>query len=264
MAFLARPSARIYYEVSGAQGPWLTLLGGHTRSTADFKNFARLGERQGYRVLLLDARGSGQTTAAPGFTLGDMADDVSALWASLGIASSHLVGFSMGGMIAQVVAVRDPSKLVSLALVSTLASRQYMLAKDEGDWPADLAALVDKLQLYVSPRARQANRLLLEAMAKQILASLQQGAFVAGSRAQRLAMAQHRPEELPLEVVTCPCLLLHGEDDAVIAAEAARDLKRRLPQATLEVYPGIGHLLLAEMPQLLQQRLSEFWQSSAG
>ena len=94
----------IYYRFLEGEGEVVTLICGHMRNLRDFSSLALFLRRAGHAVLTLDNRGAGKTQSAPTFTLLDMAHDVAAVWAELGIRSSHIVGFSMGGLIAQQVA----------------------------------------------------------------------------------------------------------------------------------------------------------------
>ncbi len=92
MPYLERDNAKIYYEVWGDSGPWVTLVNGHTRTMRDFRAMGYYLNERGWRALAIDNRGSGRTESPLDFTIDMMADDIEALWNELDIDESHLLG----------------------------------------------------------------------------------------------------------------------------------------------------------------------------
>lgn len=111
---------RIRYRIDGADGPWIMLAHALGVDHQMWDSIAhRLASR--HRVLRYDARGHGGTTAPHGaYTLFQMADDAAGLLDALSIPQVHFVGLSMGGMVAQILGVRHPQRLLSLTLCDTV------------------------------------------------------------------------------------------------------------------------------------------------
>lgn len=258
MPVLTVPGAHINYETYGESGPWVTLVNGHTRSKSDFKIFGKKLAEAGFRVIALDNRGSGETTYDQAFTMQDMADDVVRLWDALHIETSHILGISMGGMICQFLAHQHPDRVSSLILISTAATPDRLTKHADSSWGESLESVKEKLRYYFSAGFIERNKLLVDAMAKQIWATLQQGTFVPQVNDQRRAMSEFYRLK-PHFHIQVPTLIIHGEDDRIIGFEAAKDLAQAISQARLMGIPGGGHLLLAEAaPQLYSAAIDFF------
>lgn len=254
MPQLARPGATLRYELWGESGPWATLVNGHTRPLNDFRLLGRHLQEKGFRVLALDNRGAGETVVDTAFTLADMVDDVVALWDEVRATTSCLLGVSMGGFIAQQLALQHPSRVERLALVSTAASQAW-ISKDDTPWSTELEAVLAKLTPYFTDAFRERNAMLVRSMAKQIAKNVEGGDF--SSRAAQQKEAARRFDLRPrLSQLRCPTLIVHGAEDRVIPVEAARELARLIPTSRLEILAAAGHLLLAEKPQALYELVS--------
>ncbi|MBY0370395.1 alpha/beta hydrolase [bacterium] len=257
MPFFERPSAEIFYLLEGEDSaPCVTLLNGYSRSSGDFRAFAKLLNENGWRVLRLDNRGSGQSQSAPGFKVSDMVTDVSALWTHLGIEKSHLLGVSYGGVLSMLLGNQHAAQVASLCLVSTTPSSFFLsldnnLASQEGD------ALEQNLARYVSPKFAQANPLLFRSLIKEMAKAFQDPVSKERAAQQRKALDRYDFTAL-LHGIHCPTLILHGEDDGVIAPEAAEVTHRAIRQSQLEIFPGVGHLFLAESPKRFYEAVLSF------
>src|SRR5215211_420992 len=110
----------LYYEETGS-GPPLLLIAGLSGNTLGWAMLQpTLAER--FRVIAFDNRGAGRSSAPPGpYTTRRMADDAAALLDRLGVARAHVLGFSMGGMVAQELALHHPARVGRLVLYGTLA-----------------------------------------------------------------------------------------------------------------------------------------------
>jgi 3-oxoadipate enol-lactonase len=257
MPFLQLPSAHLYYEIQGEQGPWITLVNGHTRSSRDFRLLGKSLASAGFRCLTLDNRGSGQTQSDKPFSVEDMVQDIAALWDAQHIDQTFLLGISMGGMLSQILAARYPAMIRALILVSTGASTQDLSSDAIRPWGATEADIVTRLLRYFTPDFYARNKLLVQAMAKQILHSIQEEAFETRAQEQRQAI-QNLDNRDSLSLITAPVLILHGAEDAIIPPRAAKDLAAAIPQAELVLLPGVGHLLLAEDSKGLGERVLNF------
>ena len=149
MPFLLRQFADIYYEQIGTGAETIVLLNGFMRPGSDFKMLARHCEASGFSVVLIDNRGAGQSISYGEFSLEDLADDVAAVLDTLGVKKVNLLGISMGGMIGQLFAIRYPSRVAKIALVSTTADIEWNQKKEftlQGDQQEVLAQLEDYVE----------------------------------------------------------------------------------------------------------------------
>lgn len=266
-AFLSRESATIHYHVFEAEGAqrqgWLTLVNGYTRSMKDFWSMAQYFSERGYDVLVLDNRGSGKTEHSGAFAVGDLADDVEALWTELAISSTALLGISMGGRICQQLMQQAGAKISSLVLVSTTANGDYVMADNLRKWGDTLEEVKVTMARYFAPRFLKGNKLLVEAMAKNIHASLTKGTFQTGADDQDDAL--EGIDSTPyLKDITVPTLILHGREDQIIRYQAGLHLFEQISTSELTIMPEIGHLLLAECPKRFYGEVERFLARIAG
>jgi len=262
MPFLDRPGAKIYFELTGPAGasddvPMITLINGHMRTSSDFKMMTRHLVENGFRVLTLDNRGAGRSVVESDFDLDDMAADVIATWDHLGIGQSHLLGISMGGMIAQWIAGHHGSRLRSLVLVSTCPNRDWIQDHGSYVWSDDEQQVEQKISGYFSSGFLSANRLLVVAMAKQMAKAAREGAFLEDSRRQMAAMKGFDATPI-LAGINAKTLVIHGSEDAIVPPAAAQLLADGIRGAIVRIFPGAGHLLLAERPKELYEVIAKF------
>jgi pimeloyl-ACP methyl ester carboxylesterase len=251
----------IYYLTVKNSGPWVTLINGHARTHLDFKNLSKKLEAAGFSVLLLDNRGCGKSFTQEDFTIDDMADDVESLWSKLGIQESYLLGISMGGLIAQRIAItsRVPKALV---LTSTTAS-QHHYRIPFFEWAPSLDLVREQLRPYFAPIFYEKNALLVTAMAKQLLSS-EDSDQKAQIMRQRKAIQIFKFEEIDPSLIKIPTLVIHGEKDGVISVEAAIDIASRINGSLRHIYPDTGHLILAEKPSEFYSDVISFFTSQNG
>lgn len=234
-------------------GP-LLLINGYAASGADWDPtfLAELG--RSHEVIHPDNRGVGGSEAEVGkLTIDTMAADIEALLDSEGIESLPVVGWSMGGFIAQRLAERAPARVTGLALISTDPGGPGAVTADPLVW----ARLLDH---GGTPR-EQASRLISLLFPPEQAARIdrQFGEVVAAARAQlpsavlsaqEAAMeAWHRHDRpLPGAGQAAPAIVLHGEEDVVIPAANAPLLASRWPGAAVETFPACGHAVMAQEP----------------
>jgi 3-oxoadipate enol-lactonase len=124
MAYARLNDINLYYEVHGSGEPVLLIpgLGSDAGTWATFLPVLK----DGYKSILLENRGSARSTKPEGpYTTESMAEDAVALLDHLGIEQVHLIGKSMGGMIAQIFAARHPERVRSLVLACTFMQQAY-------------------------------------------------------------------------------------------------------------------------------------------
>jgi pimeloyl-ACP methyl ester carboxylesterase len=210
--------------------------------------------RADFDTVVFDNRGVGDSPGpAAGFTLVDLADDAFAILDALGWESAHVVGISMGGMIAQELALRHPERVRTLVLGCTYAggpgsattrpevAGPLFEAMQSGDrerairagWEANVSAA------FAADEARyrtfHANALRLRAPLPVIMAQLQ-------------AIAGH-DTSARLRDIAVPTLVVHGTEDAMLPVSNAHAIADAIPGARLEILDGIGHLFFWEQPE---------------
>jgi pimeloyl-ACP methyl ester carboxylesterase len=184
------------------------------------------------------------------YTLDDMADDAVSLMDALGVERAHIAGASMGGMIAQLAAIKHPQRVKSLISIMSTTGRRDLPPGDRETLSAlfrppksasrddliDASILVQKaLSSPGFPVGEAETRLIAERRTDR--ASFD----AAGLARQSAALIAAPPRDALLRQVRCPALVLHGADDNVIPAAAAEDTAKSIPGAELIIVPGMGH-----------------------
>jgi pimeloyl-ACP methyl ester carboxylesterase len=194
------------------------------------------------------------------YQLNDMMSDTVGLLDALDIESAHVVGVSMGGMIAQLLAIHEPRRVKSLTLVMsttgdrklpgpTKAVSKHLMSRPKAQ--TDEARLAHYWQLWRllgSPSYRLSDAELAEFIG----AVVTRGITVAGSARQSLAIlaANDRTEEL--RCLNVPTLVIHGEADPLIRVECGKALATAIPGAKITTIAGMGHdLPLALVPRFV-------------
>jgi pimeloyl-ACP methyl ester carboxylesterase len=200
------------------------------------------------RVIAFDNRGVGATTGAPASTIEDMARDAVAFIRALGLDRVDLLGLSMGGMIAQVIAATDPALVRKLVLAGTGPAGGVGI--DRITWVSN-AAVLRGILTFSDPKTtlfftRTANgkRAAHEFLARLAERTVDRDRKIT-TRAYRaqLAAVHDWGTRAPADLskLTQPTLVANGEHDTMIPTENSVDLSRRLPDAELELYPDAGH-----------------------
>jgi 3-oxoadipate enol-lactonase len=217
-----------------------------------------------YRVLRYDTRGHGGTDAPTGaYSLEQLADDAAALLKALGIAKTHWVGLSMGGMIGQTLALRSPGLFRSLSLCDTssrippdakpLWAERIRTAESVGMEP-----LVEPtLQRWFTAPFREREKTLMDRVAAMIRATPPQGyagcchAIAALDLTNRLA------------AIAIPTCVIVGEDDPGTPVAASRTIHERIAGSRLEIIKSAAHIANMEQPEAFNRALTSFLASVA-
>lgn len=203
----------------------------------------------GYRVVRFDNRDVGLSgdSDISDYVIADLATDAVRLLDHLGVAAAHVVGQSMGGMIAQQLAVDAPTRVASLALLSTSpdvsiappdpAVLSVAQVLDEHRRDAWVEAAVASMRIQTGPRwtfDEQLVRARVEAAVRRAFRP------AAGIRQMR-AILRSPPRTHALRSVDVPTLVVHGSDDPVLPIAHARALVAAIPRANLVIVDGLGH-----------------------
>ena len=187
------------------------------------------------------------------YTLDDMAADAAGLLDALGVERAHIVGASMGGMIAQLVAADHPHKTLSLtSIMSSTGNPDLPRATPEAlgrlntpapdphqDLEGFLASAVEGAKVMASryPPDEAAVR-------AQSLNDFQRCYYPVGFQRQYAGVMASPDRRPKLRTITAPTVVIHGDADPLVPVEAGRDTAANIPAAELIVVPGVGH----EMP----------------
>ncbi len=249
--------ARIAYELRGrvrrAHRPWLLLVAGLGFDRHGWAPVAdALGRR--FRLALFDHRGTGDSgPARRPCTVGTLAGDAVAVLDAAGIGSAHVLGVSLGGMVAQEIAIGRPERVRRLVLVSTTPGWPHGYP-----FPAGNALLLwERFGLPPAvARRRGAEHALSAATVRErpglvdrIVAHQQaHPPRAAGTRLLSAAGARYGNRGRDA-AITAPTLVVHGQADGVVDPRNGEVLAGRIPDARLAVMPGRGHLLCWEDPE---------------
>ena len=219
-----------------------------------------VGKKRGNLLLAMAAAALGLPVRTP-YTLEDMAGDTIGLMDRLGLERAHVVGASMGGMIAQVLAAKFPQRVLSLTSIMstsgnrrvskpTKAARKTLLSRpaDPKDPEAVIEHMVDMFGVIGSP-AYPSTR---EALRLHIGRSVRRAYYPAGVARQLLASIASGDRRRQLRTIMASTLVIHGADDPLVPLAAGRDTAQNIPGAELLVIEGMGH----DFPEALMPRLA--------
>jgi 3-oxoadipate enol-lactonase len=248
----------LHYEARGSGEPPLLLIAGIPAVASDWALLAGpLSARR--RVIAYDNRGSGESTVTPGpYTTRQLAADGVALLDALGIQQADVFGISLGGMIAQELALGWPDRVRRLVLGCTHAGLAHAarmpretgraFALETDDWSERMRALAP------FAFAHGVDGALLDAFIGKKSKDVQDPAGYAGQI--QAVLAHDTYERLPQ--IAAPTLILTGDDDQVIPGESSDVLHERIPGSRLEVINGTGHLFFIEEPDATLLLLESF------
>jgi len=193
------------------------------------------------------------------YKLRDMADDAVGVLDALGIPAAHVCGASMGGMIAQQMAVRHPQRVKSLTLIMTTSGarhlpqpsmrvRQALLGRPRSTAVADVVGHLEALVHTIGSPGYRPDPARLR---QRLEASVQRAYRPAGTARQLLAIVADGDRTPLLRQIRQPTRVIHGVDDPLVPSAAGRHLASQIAGATLDLVPGMGHdLPLALLPRI--------------
>ena len=250
MTFVERPDgARVWWSSEGRGEPVLLVMGLGYPSDMWFRLVPALTAR--YRVLLVDNRGAGRTGDAPGapYTVETMTGDALAVLDAAGEPSAHVVGVSMGGLIAQELALTSPERVLSLLLAATHPGAAQAVWDHEAlALLADRGALTPREAAERSVPFNYAENTPRERMEEDWAVRLPLASSAAGYRAQ--AEGSSRWSGLDrLPSLRVPTLVVHGANDRLVPAANGRRIAQVVPSAELVVIPDANHLFFTDHPE---------------
>jgi len=251
----------LHCQVRGRGSPLLLLMG--WRANLDWwpETLLEALERR-HQLVLVDNRGAGRTGDPGGFySIGQMADDAAALLDALGMSRAAVFGISMGGMIAQELALRHPGRVARLVLACTHCGRRARVGPTGAmirAWRRSLRApwrVDDNLIHLLFSAGPEAVDPALVAEFRRVAARAPASAWA--SVKQYLAILRHDTYGR-LPSIAAPTLVVTGDHDLMVAPGHSAVLAERIPGARLVVFPRTGHALLRARATELDRLLAEF------
>lgn len=246
-------SDRLAFRELGAGDP-VILVNGYAATKDDWDPAFVQELSRGGRVVCPDNRGMGESPPLAGeLTVSTMAGDVIDLMDALGIERGHLIGWSMGGFIAQEVAAAVPGRVNRLALLSTdhggpgavtADPQTWARLTDHGGTPREQATRM--LALLFPPEVARAIDAEFGDLVAQARAALSPAALDAQERA--IDRWHDAPADGRLAAITAPALIACGAKDVVIPAANTELLAEALPGSRREIFAGGGHAFMAQEP----------------
>jgi pimeloyl-ACP methyl ester carboxylesterase len=263
----------LVYETIGdpSDAPLLLVMGLGMQLIHWDRGLCELFAERGFHVIRFDNRDAGLSTKIGGpvpnvmrlmaglptsvpYLLDDMAVDTFGLLDHLGIERAHVVGTSMGGMIAQTMAIRRPERVLSLgSMLSTTGGRRVgtpklrvwsvLMRRAPRDRDAYIAYFMRVFRMIGSPAYRMDDNRMRELAA----ATYDRSHDPTGTARQLAAIMASGSRTAALRQLAVPTVVIHGESDPLVPLRAGIATARAIPGAELITIPGMGH----DMPQQL-------------
>jgi 3-oxoadipate enol-lactonase len=254
----APDGSQISYEchdpLSEKDAPVLVALAAMGTTGRLYSDLIESGLQAGYRVVLVEHRSNEKAWST---SLG--ADDVIAILDALGVERAHITGASLGGMVAQEVAIRHPNRTAALALAATTGGWPRLdLLRLRGVW-ALVRSNFRRAETTLDSRIERALPVWFStsfaAKARpgsdawdSLVSILEDSPSGETRRTQLLAAIRHSTWRR-LSAIRAPTLVQHGGEDRVISPRAGQELARRIPKARVHLWPTAGHALGVEIPE---------------
>lgn len=284
MPTLKSNGIRLAYETAGdpKDVPILLIMGLGMQLIAWPDDFVEGLVEQGFYVIRFDNRDCGLSTKfdhagtpnlwltylktllrwpiKTAYTLDDMAEDTRGVLRALGVAKAHVVGTSMGAMVAQILAAKYPDRILSLTAIMSSSGRRGLPGPSRAvravmmrpprnvrDMEAVIEHTVNIYKVIGSPAYPTPEKQLRDHVTRAIRRNVN-GAGVARQTAAVAAAGDLSPR---LKQVSVPTLVIHGAADPLIPVACGIDVASRIPGARLEIIEGMGH----DLPDQLIERL---------
>ncbi|MDR7076552.1 pimeloyl-ACP methyl ester carboxylesterase [Neobacillus niacini] len=253
----------LYYEIHGDGEPLLLIMGLSLTSKSWFKTLPALSEQ--YKVILFDNRGVGQSGKPNSpYSIELMAEDARAVLDAAGVESAHVYGISMGGMIAQRLAIQYPERVRSLILGCTTSGGEkhvqpgaevsmLMLSRGSSTATPEELAWATAPILYSQSFLENHRDLVADDVQRRI----EEPVFPYAYMLQLQACAAHDTYN-EIEQIKVPVLVIHGDADKLVPYENGETLAEKIPNSEFLTINGAGHIYFTEANDLVNNSVLEF------
>ena len=261
MSYMTVNGIQIYYEEHGTGHPVLLIQGLGYPSKMWFLQIADLAKH--YRTIVFDNRGVGRSDKPDEeYSVSLMASDAAELLRGLGIQRTHVVGLSLGGYIAQELAMSHPDLVDRLVLMATSCGgpRYVEMTKELWEEVVSLASLPPEeivrrgMALATTETFYKENQHLIDRSVSIRLENPQP--LYAFSR--QFAAGSNFDSSQRAHVITQPTLIMAGAQDRVMPLTLTEELAKKIPGASLVVYPDAAHLLFLEKAKQVNRGILDF------
>jgi pimeloyl-ACP methyl ester carboxylesterase len=256
MPFAENGDVRLWFETFGDPAdPALVLINGLGSQCINYRvEWVQRFVAEGLSVIRFDNRDVGRSTwfdeagtDGPAYSIEDMADDAAAVIEAAGVDAAHVLGVSMGGMIAQALAIRHPERVLTLTSIMSSTgdldvgqpsheSLEHILTPSPTDREGYLQHQVTSIRTWGSPAAFD------EDWIRTIQGEAYDRAFhPAGQLRQMYAVRTAASRTEALGAVTVPTLVIHGDQDKLVDPSGGRRTAEAIPGARFELIEGMGH-----------------------
>jgi 3-oxoadipate enol-lactonase len=257
MSFTHNSGTRLYWEEEGSGKPILMIMGLSFTLDMWFRVRPALSER--YRLILFDNRGVGRSGTPRGpYTIRQMAEDAVAVMEAAGVSSAYVMGASMGGMIAQELALRHPERVEALLLGCTSGGALGSKLPEFGRLPSVIGSAKSRedREWLFSPML-YSDSTSKERIAEDIEVRLrhpQQPAGLLSQFAAVLTWSSYRR----LAGIQVPTLVMHGDEDRLVPLENGLRVARRIRGSQFVKVRGAGHVLSTDQPKIVDDEVFRF------
>lgn len=253
----------LYYEIHGEGEPLLLIMGLSLSSKSWFRTIPALSKQ--YKVIVFDNRGVGLSGKPNSpYSIELMADDAKAVLDAAGVESAHIYGISMGGMIAQRLALKYPERIRSLILGCTTSGGEkhvqpstevsmLMLSRASSTATPEEMAWATAPILYSQSFIENRGDLIAEDIQRRIEIPVLPYAYML----QLQACLSHDTYN-EIHQIKAPVLVIHGDEDRLVPYENGVTLAEKIPNAEFLTIKGAGHIYITEANDLVNKRVLEF------
>jgi len=256
----------IYYKIHGEGNPFI-LIRGLSSSLDSWPPYSIEQFSKSFKTILFDNRGAGRTDIPDGkYTAKMMADDTVGLMDALDINKAYLLGFSMGGCIAQEIVLNYPNRITKLILTSSWSGPSHGIVTpipEENPFPKMLPLMkegnYEKMARILTNSLfpedyKKKNPHIVEKVVKNYMAQPPTPKGFEGQSAYVEAFETYDR----LSEINIPTLILHGTEDKILPVENAKILAENIPSAELILFKNTGHGLIIQELKLWTQKVIEF------
>jgi pimeloyl-ACP methyl ester carboxylesterase len=251
----------IYYEIHGSGPPLVLIMGLRRNAEWWYRQIPELSKH--FTLIAFDNRGAGRSDKPEmDYSIRLFADDTAELMNFLGIPKAHILGISMGGYIAQELAINHPDKINGLILgctscggsraVSMSEERMEKFAANKGLTPEQI--LRKDMDLYFSDRFVREHSERIEEFVNISFRYYQP----ADAFFRQLNACLNHDTADRVSKVSSPTLIITGDDDHLVPSENSRILKELMPEADLELFPGCRHCFFMEESERFNRSVVAF------